>query len=40
MAAHSINMPARPFMPVRADGSLYPDEARLILAQIDAWLEG
>ena len=40
VAAHSITIPARPFMPVRADGSLYPDEARLILAQIDAWLEG
>ena len=40
VAAHSITIPARPFMPVRADGSLYPDETRLILAQINAWLAG
>lgn len=28
VGAHSVNMPARPFMPVRADGSLYPAEQR------------
>lgn len=37
-AAYSINIPARPFMPVRADGSLYPAEQAEILAQINAWL--
>lgn len=36
--AHSITIPARPFMPVRADGSLYPAEQAEILAQINAWL--
>lgn len=36
--AYRIKMPARPFLPVRADGSLYADEQQLILAQINAWL--
>lgn len=39
-AAHTINMPARPFMPVRAAGSLYEIEHKLILAQIEAYLAG
>ena len=38
VAAHAITIPARPFMPVRADGSLYPAEQAEILAQINAWL--
>lgn len=38
VAAHSITIPARPFMPVRADGSLYADEQALVLAEINAWL--
>lgn len=38
VAAHKITIPARPFMPVRADGSLYPAEQAEILAQINAWL--
>lgn len=40
VAAHKITIPARPFMPVRADGSLYPAERAEILAQINAWLTG
>lgn len=40
VAAHKINIPARPYMPVRADGSLYADEKAAILAQINAWLAG
>lgn len=38
VAAYSIKIDARPFMPVRADGSLYPAEQAEILAQINAWL--
>ena len=38
--AHKIKIPARPFLPVRADGSLYQAELREILAQINAWLAG
>lgn len=40
VAAHAVNMPARPFMPVRADGSLYASEQAHIVAQIEAWLAG
>lgn len=40
VAAHKITIPARPFMPVRSDGSLYPAEQAEILAQINAWLTG
>ena len=36
--AHQIKIPARPFLPVRADGSLYQAEQAEILAQINAWL--
>lgn len=38
VGAHSIKLPARPYMPVRADGTLYADEQRHVLAQIEAWL--
>ena len=38
--AHQIKIPARPFLPVRADGSLYQAEQAEILAQINAWLAG
>lgn len=38
VAAHGITIPPRPFLPVRQDGTLYPDEQRLILAEIEAWL--
>lgn len=38
VAAHKITIPARPFMPVRADGSLYPAEQAAILAEINDWL--
>ncbi|MBL8351207.1 MAG: phage virion morphogenesis protein [Burkholderiaceae bacterium] len=40
VGAHSITIPARPFLPIRADGSLYPAEQREIVAQIEAWLAG
>ena len=34
------DIPARPFLPVTADGGLYPRERALILAQINDWLDG
>ena len=40
VSAHRIKIPARPFLPVRADGSLYQAEQAEILAQIEAWLAG
>ena len=40
VGAHSITIHPRPYMPVRADGSLYADEQRLILAEIEAWVAG
>ena len=40
VSAHRIKIPARPYLPVRADGSLYPAEQAEILAQINAWLVG
>ena len=40
VSAHRIKIPARPYLPVRADGSLYPAEQAEILAQINAWLAG
>jgi hypothetical protein len=36
--AHQVRIPARPFLPVRADGSLYPDEQAAVVAHIKAWL--
>ncbi len=36
--AHTIHMPARPFLPVRADGQLYPAEQAAIVAQLQEWL--
>jgi phage virion morphogenesis protein len=38
--AFTIRMPPRPFLPIRADGSLYPAEQAAILAEINAWLAG
>lgn len=38
VAAHTITIPARPYLPVRADGSLYPAEQAAILAEINEWL--
>lgn len=38
VAAYSVRIPARPYMPVRADGSLYPGEQAEVLRQIEAWL--
>lgn len=39
-AAHKISIPARPFMPVRPDGSLYEGEEAAIVAQITEWIAG
>jgi phage virion morphogenesis protein len=36
--AHAIRLPARPFMPVRPDGSLYAAELAAVTAQIEAQL--
>ena len=33
-------IPARPFFPIKSDGSLYPQEQRLILAALNAYLTG
>lgn len=38
VAAYAIRIPARPYMPVRTDGSLYPGEQAEVLRQIEAWL--
>lgn len=34
------DIPARPFMPIRADGTLYPQEQRLVLDTLADWLTG
>ncbi len=33
-----VNIPARPFLPVRPDGSLYPQEQALVLEALNAFL--
>lgn len=35
---HKVTIPARPFLPVRVDGSLYPEEQKAILATLNEWL--
>lgn len=35
---HKVTIPARPFMPVKADGSLYPDEQRLLITALEEFL--
>lgn len=35
---HKVKIPARPFMPVKPDGSLYPDEQRLLLTALEEFL--
>lgn len=40
VAAYIINMPARSYLPVRKDGTLYPSERDLIVAQLQAWIAG
>lgn len=35
---HKVKIPARPFMPVKADGALYPDEQRLLLDALAEFL--
>lgn len=38
VGAHSITIPARPFLPVTAAGELYPGERSAIVAQIEAYI--
>lgn len=33
-----VSIPARPYMPLRADGTLYPQESELILQNINSYL--
>lgn len=40
IGAHSIKIPARPYLPVRSDGSLYDAERAELEATINAWLAG
>jgi phage virion morphogenesis protein len=40
VAAHTITMPARPFLPVRSDGTLYAAEQAEILTALNDWLAG
>ena len=35
---HKVNIPARPFLPVRLDGTLYPQEQALVLDALNAFL--
>lgn len=37
---HKVTIPARPFLPVRQDGTLYPQEQTLILQELNAYLAG
>ena len=39
-AAYSIRIPARPYLPFKADGTLYPAEQAAILDAIAAWIAG
>ena len=38
--AYSIKIPARPFLPIQANGQLYPDERDAIVRQIVGWVKG
>lgn len=35
---HKVDIPARPYLPVKADGSLYPQEKELILRDLNSFL--
>ncbi len=35
---HKVTIPARPFLPVRQDGTLYPQEQALILKELNVYL--
>lgn len=35
---HKVTIPARPFLPVQLDGTLYPQEQALVLAALNAFL--
>lgn len=39
-AAHQVRIPARPYLPVRPDGSLYPAEEAAVVAAVNDWLAG
>ncbi|MCA0175226.1 MAG: phage virion morphogenesis protein [Proteobacteria bacterium] len=36
--AHQVRIPARPYLPARADGSLYPADQAAVVAEVNAWL--
>jgi phage virion morphogenesis protein len=40
VAAHKITIPARPFLPMRSDGTLYPQEQADVLAALNEYLIG
>jgi phage virion morphogenesis protein len=40
VGAHKITIPARPYMPVRPDGTLYPQEQADVLAALNEYLIG
>jgi len=37
---HKVTIPARPFLPVRPDGSLYPEEQAFILESLNEYIAG
>jgi phage gpG-like protein len=37
--AYEVKMPARPFLPLRADGTLYPAEQRELLEALARWID-
>lgn len=37
---HKVTIPARPFLPVRLDGTLYPQEGELVLKSLNDFLMG
>jgi phage virion morphogenesis protein len=37
---HKVTIPARPFLPIHQDGSLYPDDKAQILESLNAYLMG
>lgn len=36
---HKVTIPARPFLPIRSDGTLYPEEQNVVLAALQDFLE-
>lgn len=37
---HKVTIPARPFMPIKADGTLYPDDQQLLITALETFLMG